>query len=119
MLASFAGIENSRRHNVELPLIQVQRIQGGLVLVGQEGEHVDAGLSPWSLLVQTGLGVPGPGLGAEEGDRRKSLLMPALDVGRRLDLDGDALGGPEVLGRPLLPNPIVGHAQGLSHEVLG
>ena len=44
VLAALACTQPSRRNHVELPLCQIKWIEGGLVLVCEEREHIDVGM---------------------------------------------------------------------------
>ena len=45
VLAALARIQPSRRNHVEFPLRQIKWVEGGLVLVCEEREHIDVGIA--------------------------------------------------------------------------
>ena len=82
MLASRPPVEVEFGHDVELPLQNVERVDGGFVFVGKEREHIDISLPAafWALLIRVGIPCAGPR--RSENDFGETILMPTLDEGR-------------------------------------
>ena len=116
-LAAFSGIEHSRRNDVELPLPEIQMVEGRLLLMGQQSEDIHLGLSPWFRFAGGALGVPGAGCGTDEHNRREPLLMPAPQEGGRLHFHRDPTEIHKVERCPLLPNALR-HTECLGHDVV-
>jgi len=86
--------------------------------MGEKREDIDVGLAARVIILQIRVSVPTPRLGHREGDLRQPLLMPALDVGSRLDLHSGAVAGLEVVGRPFLADAAIRNTKGTGNEVL-
>lgn len=118
MLAPQAFIRHPGGQRVELPLRHVERVERRLIGMGEKREDVDVGLAAWVIILAIRLFVPAARLGHQEGDLRQPLLMPALDVGSRLDLHSSAVAGLEVVGRPLLADAAIRNPESAGNEVL-
>jgi hypothetical protein len=112
VLAARARVQHAGGQHVERPLAHVERVDGWFVRMVQQCEDVDLGLAAGLGLLAVRVGGPRAGLGRPEDDARQALLVPALNVGRRLDLHAGTLRGGEVEGVPLVPYALLRAADG-------
>ena len=65
-----------------------------------------------------GVLIPCARLRDAKSDLRELVLMPALDVGRRLDFNTHAIERLQIVWGPLLADAVSGDSEGLSNKVL-
>jgi hypothetical protein len=85
--------------------------------MGEQGKDVHLRLPALHVALPVGLRVPRARRSAVEADGREPVLVPTLDVGRRLDLYGDATRVEQVVGRPFMADGVRGPDSG-SDDVL-
>ena len=87
-------IQDSCGDGIEIPLLQIERIDGILFLMLEHAKHINISLTLF--LLGIGNAIPVQAFGNTEFYSGKTFLLPRLDVGRRLDLDFDALRRKEI-----------------------
>jgi len=88
-----------------------------LVLVSEQCEHVHLGLPALDGVLPIGLRIPSQRLRAVESDGGETLLMPALNVGGGLDLDGHVAWVEKIARGPLVTHT-PGRTDGVGDQVL-